>query len=323
MLFGTARDALRGLLADGSTRRCWRRLWIPSYFCQDVVASLRSTGIVLVTYTDDPENPLTVGNARFLPGDALLVVNYFGLRGMPSYDRLLPDTVAIIEDHTHDPWSVWAINSEADWCVASLRKTLPVPDGAVLWSPVGHPLFSEPALTVDRRAASLEKLAAMALKALYLEGLLGDKEFFRRLAISGEGRIASGDVSGITEWTRALLRTFPTGTWRERRRENHRVLLSAIGGIPWATVLRPQDAVDVCPFSGIVLFDSAERRDHVRECLMASRVYPTILWPLESLALPGIPPENVDFSRRMLSIHCDMRYSRADMLRVAEMIRLI
>jgi hypothetical protein len=323
-LFGTARDALRGLLADGLTRRGWRRLWIPSYFCQEVVASLQSTGIEMEAYADAPEVPaLEIEDNPFRSGDALLVVNLFGLRSMPSFDRVHRDSVAIIEDHTHDPWSAWARTSKADWCVASLRKVLPVPDGGVLWSPAGHPLPSEPALTVDRRHASLEKLAAMTLKALYLEGLFGDKELFRCLATSGEGRIASGEVSGMTEWTRALLRTFPVRPWREQRRENQRVLSSALSGSSWVTVLQPQDAVDGCPFSGILLFDSVERRDHVRERLTASRVYPAILWPLESLVLPGIPPENVDFSRRMLSIHCDMRYSGEDMLRVAEMIRLI
>ena len=124
----------------------------------------------------------------------------------------------------------------------------------------------------------------------------------------------------MTAWTRALLGAFPVGTWRAQRRENHRVLSSALGGISWVTVLQPQDAVDGCPFSGILLFDTGERQDYVRERLTASRVYPAILWPLESPVLPGIPPENVDFSRRMLSIHCDMRYDREDMLRVAELI---
>jgi hypothetical protein len=322
--FGTGRDALRGLIADSQSKRGWRRLWVPSYFCQEVVASLQTTGIDLAVYPDGPEcSTPDFRYATFGRGDALFVVNFFGLRDEPTYDRVPRDAVAIIEDHAHDPWSVWARNSKADWCVASLRKTLPMPDGGVLWSPVDHPLPSEPASTDERQRASLEKLAAMTLKSLYLEGAFDGKELFRRLATSGESRIASGEVSGMTDWSRALLRAFPTGTWREQRRINQRVLSSALSGIPSVTVLQPQDAVDGCPFSGILLFDAAQRRDHVRERLMALRVYPVILWPLESPVVPGIPPENVDFSRRMLSIHCDMRYGREDMLRVAEMIRLI
>ncbi len=322
--FGTGRDALRGLIADSQSRRGWRRLWIPSYFCQEVVASLQSTGIGLVLYPDGPERSAPdLDCAAFRRGDALLVTNFFGLRAALSYDRVPRHIVAIIENHTHDLWSAWAMTSKADWCVASLRKTLPVPDGGVLWSPAGNPLPAEPVLTDERRRASTEKLAAMTLKSLYLDGAFDGKELFRRLAISGEDRIASGDVSGMTDWTRALLPVFPTETWRERRRENQRVLSSALSGIPGMTVLQSRDAVDGCPYSGIILFDSVQRRDHVRECLMAARVYPTILWPLESPVLPGIPPQNVDFSRRMLSIHCDMRYGREDMQRVAEMIKLI
>jgi hypothetical protein len=321
--FGTARDALRGLLADGQAKRGWRRLWVPSYFCQKVVSSLRATGIEMEVYPDRPDCPSPAfEHLPFQRGDAILVVNFFGLRAAPSYDRLPRDAVAVIEDHTHDPWSDWARTSKADWCVASLRKTLPVPDAGVLWSPVGHPLPPEPALTDERRRTSLKKLTAMALKALYLEGAFDDKELFRRLATSGEDRIAEGDLSGMTTWTRALLLTFPVRPWRGRRRENHRVLSSALSGIPWVKVLQPMSEGDECPFSGILLFDSVERRDHVRERLMASRVYPAILWPLESPVLPGVPPEDVDFSCRMLSIHCDMRYDREDMLKVAGLIGL-
>jgi hypothetical protein len=322
--FGTGRDALRALIADNQPKRGWRRLWIPSYFCQEVVESLQSTGIGLEVYPDRPGQPAPgYANLPFRSGDVLMVVNFFGLRIQPSYDQLPRDEVAVIENHTHDPWSAWAGTSKADWCVASLRKTLPVSDGGVLWSPAGNPLPSEPILTADRRRASLEKLAAMTLKSLYLDGAFDDKALFRRLAVAGEGRIASGDVSGMTDWTRALLPEFPVKAWRERRRANQRVLASALGGLPGIAVLQAQDAVCGCPYSGLILLDSVQRRDHVRERLMASRVYPAILWPLQSPVLPGVPPEDVDFSRRMLSIHCDMRYNREDMLRVAEMIRLI
>jgi len=286
------------------------------------VASLQSTGIGLALYPDGPERSAPdIDCAAFRCGDAILVTNFFGLRAPLSYDRVPRHVVAIVENHTHDPWSAWAMTSKADWCVASLRKTLPVPDGGVLWSPAGNPLPAEPVLTDDRRRASIEKLAAMTLKSLYLEGAFDGKEIFRLLAVSGESRIASGDVSGMTDWTRALLGALPTGTWRERRRENQRVLSTALSGIPGVTVLQPRDTVDGCPLSGILLFDSVQRRDHLRKRLMAWRVYPAILWQLESPVLPGIPPEDVDFSRRMLSVHCDMRYGRDDMLTVAEIIR--
>ncbi|MGQ9708507.1 MAG: hypothetical protein ACUVUR_06495, partial [bacterium] len=108
--------------------------------------------------------------------------------------------------------------------------------------------------------------------------------------------------------------------WRKSRQENHRAFATAISNVLWVRVLQPFNPDDCCPFSAILLFDSPQRRDFVRERLIASRVYPAILWSLESPVVTGIPPHNLDFSRRMLSIHCDGRYSKEDMLRVAELV---
>jgi hypothetical protein len=76
-------------------------------------------------------------------------MNYFGLRTPPDLE--LPEGVEVLEDHSHDPVSAWAEQSSADFCLASLRKTLPINDGGALWSPVGHRL---PPAPPDRAAAS-------------------------------------------------------------------------------------------------------------------------------------------------------------------------
>ena len=73
-----------------------------------------------------------------------------------------------------------------------------------------------------------------------------------------------------------------------------------------------------------LIFDDKETRDFVRKFLVSNRIYPAILWPLEessySMPLPG--PGHVDLSRRVLSLHCDMRYNEADMNRVIEALTL-
>lgn len=63
------------------------------------------------------------------------------------------------------------------------------------------------------------------------------------------------------------------------------------------------------PFSLLLLLDSASEREALRQYLVGQKIYPAVLWRL---------PDNCtfkqakDFSERMLSIHCDIRYSRAD-----------
>ena len=163
----------------------------------------------------------------------------------------------------------------------------------------------------------------MQLKKLYLEGYPVEHETFEKLFASGEDDIASGTISGMSEWSKALLDSFPLLQWREQRRENHLTLSEALSSISWVRVLQRQSFTDACPFSGILLFDSHERREWIRERLIKARVYPAVLWTLDKPCLLGIPDEALVFSRRMLSIHCDMRYTGNDMRHIAKLIESI
>lgn len=318
--FGCGRDALRALVASGQATRGWRRLWVPSYFCQQVVESLLSTGISIRLYPDCPgTRGLELHGVDLAPGDVLLSVNLFGLRGKPACDGA-PPGAEVIEDHTHDPWSDWARHSSADWCVASLRKTLPVPDGAVLWSPRRHALPQPAAVTTDLRHASLAKFTAMVLKGLYLRGHAIEKAAFRELATDGEEALSLRAISGMSPWAGGLLATFPINAWRERRRRNHQALTEALSRLPWIDVLQAEAEAGAIAFSGILIFDTQARRERVRQRLIAASIYPAILWPLGAPAMEGIPDAHRDLSARMLSIPCDMRYVESDMDRLARSV---
>jgi len=311
-LWGSGRDALRALIAQGRERLGWRRLYCPSFYCQDVVAAL-AREIALVVYAESPLRP-----ARVLPrttaDEVLLVVNVYGRRPRPE----LPGDGVVIEDHTHDPWSDWAFSSRADYAVVSLRKTLPVPDGGALWSPRSLELPEERAPTAEHAQACLDRLSAMVLKAHYLQGHGVSKDAFRSLAVAGERAIATGrETSGVSPLTRARLAALPTTSWREARARNRAVLCTALGDVRGVTVL---DA----PFAVTLIFDgdgASERRNRARAALADARVYATVLWPLEAPVVAGIPAEHVDLARRVLTLHCDFRYTADDMLRVAERVR--
>lgn len=317
---GSGRDVLKRLLTHGMQEQGWKRLWVPAYFCQDVNLAITACGIDVAVYPYGPEdrgNPLLKMDC--LPGDVLLIVNFFGISKQIQYGIGRRKLAAVIEDHTHDPWSGWSWSSDADWCFASLRKVLPLSDGGVLWSPRQHRMPPSRPFTRQRRDASLERLAGMALKGLYLGGCSIDKEIYRRLLISGEESIASGDPSDISAWAKSLLSTFPIDRWRGERRKNHLLVRNRLSGLPWLSVLGTDDEGG-CPFSAILRFDTAERRDFVYRKLIRNRIYPAILWPLEKPAVTGIPDRYISLSRRLLSIHCDMRYDESDMDYVASRI---
>lgn len=320
--YGSGRDAFRSLLLQGLDTRGWKRLWAPGYFCQEVVESFLSTGIDVAVYPDGPMDATLRGEAIDIrPGDVLLVVNFFGLRTEQAIANIDTTGIDIIEDHSHDPWSTWARRSKADWCIASLRKTLPIPDGGVLWSPAAHRMPPEMPVSNEHRLASLEKFAAMLLKSVYLEGYPVEKGMLRRLALSGDSHIGFGkEISGMPEWTKTLLRSFPSKKWREQRYRNYQVLVKSLDGIPWLDTLPVPTDSDACPYSGILIFDLPERRTYIRQRLIDSNIYPSILWSLDKPSVKGIQRGYIELSRRILSISCDMRWTEQEMEYVASYV---
>ncbi|HSD29180.1 MAG TPA: hypothetical protein VLL75_17900 [Vicinamibacteria bacterium] len=307
-LWGSGRDAMRALLAWGRETLGFERIVVPSFFCPKVTSAL-ARELPVAIYPDAPEDPLPdrfEASAR----DVLLVVNTYGMRARPRVDT----RAVVLEDHSHDPLSPWAFESEADYAVASLRKTLPLPDGGVLWSPKRRELPSERRWTATHARAAASRLAAMAWKRQYLEGLPLDKETYRARAIAAEVAIGTGEISGITPLSRERLPALPGRAWRDRRARNLAAFRSALGEVPGVRVLE-------APFAATLVFDAADRREQVRAALVAARAYPAVLWPLEGDVHPDVPAGHRELSRRVLSLHCDFRYGEHDMERVAEAVR--
>jgi hypothetical protein len=309
--YGSGRDALRGLLRHGRSERGWRRLWVPTFFCQDVVAALLDEGLQVVSYRHLPGERVVLPEGLG-PGDVALVCNTFGLMNQPD-----DWPVDVIEDHSHDLLSPWALQSRAAFALASLRKSLPVPDGGVVWSPRGEGLPPQPSLTEERDLASSHKLAGMVLKGIFVAGGAVEKEVFRKVLAAGEARIASGEVSSWTTTTEQLLRAIPGWEWRRRRRGNLAALVEHLEGRVECFSTGVPEAV---AFSAVLVLASRAQRDAVRSALITGRIYPAILWALDEPARPLDHPEAKDLAERVLSVHVDHRYDADDMTRIASVV---
>lgn len=296
----------------------WERLWIPEYFCYDVVASLKSAGLDLCFYADYPgynEDSKTLEaiqrNRRFRPTDAVLRVNYFGTRTCRSVEKI---NIPVVEDHTHDLIGDWAVRSTADWCIASLRKSLPVPEGGMLWSPVGLQLPNAPAISEENERIASTRWEAMKLKTRYLAGDDVDKAAFRARFVDTEEFFDRAAVCALDCQSQEFLSQFDVRLWYNRKRENWELLrgLKKDG----MKIIGP-DWMGCYPFSLILLFDSLSERDRVRKELIAHQIYPAILWSLPHCPADG---ELFQFSRGMLSIHCDGRYTKEEILQMKSII---
>lgn len=315
--FDSGRSALTALLRLGQARSGWQRLWVPTYYCPDVVAHLQRTGLQVLGYADTPFRPDPTPPTALHTGDVLLIANHFGLRTAAVYDAFYALGLPIIEDHTHDPWSDWAGQGTSTYSMASYRKTLPVPDGAALWSPAGAPL---PAVPPAGSAGAALQLQGMVLKAAYLQHGAPPKQTYLDLFRQAEAAFDAGPVQGMSPAARYVLDTFGWADWRATRQANHDHLAALMVAHPgWKTLHAPL-ATGV-PFAFIGTVPTRRLRDQVRQSLIEQAIYPAILWDLDPGAHPFTDAEAAHAAGRMLSLHCDGRYTAADLLRVADALQ--
>lgn len=311
------------LLADG--RQCivllirqygWRRIWMPDYFCYEVIDTIREqTGIEVLFYAD---NPLKEGNVENLPyeeGDVLLRMNYFGLRDVRRNNSI---TIPVIEDHSHDPFGHWALYSDADWCISSIRKSLPLPEGGMMWSPKGHELLEIPQSSEENEKIAAIRWEAMEMKAAYLDGKEVCKDEFRNKYTETEEWFDQAEPTQIDERTRKFIcKQFDLNLWLGVKRKNWSLLRELVSSEKCKIIGPEHESCTM--FSLVLLLDSKTQRDKVRKSLIDYFVYPAILWNVPITA----SEESKSFSERMLSIHCDGRYNEEDIKQLAGILNKV
>jgi len=315
LFLGSGRDAFRCLLRFGRAKLGWKRLWLPDYFCHVVAASLAQEGLELRRFPDHPERAIRLPEAE--SNDVVVVVNTFGVRR--RIDRRPGAVGWLVEDHSHDPWSDWARSSAADYCVVSLRKTLPIPDGGLLWSPTGRQLPRAPRVSTAHAAAAGAKLQGMILKGAFLSRAMAEKAMFRELLAWGEERMASGPVSSAIRISEAFVCSVDLSGWRRARMRNYRAFVESVESFGDVFHVLPP-VTGAVPFAAVVVLKEARCRDPLREWLIERSVYPAVHWPM-TRPVGQVSRSSRDLSKRLLTIPCDGRYSIRDMQRVATLLR--
>lgn len=317
--FANARTALVALCRQWIETHSRSRLWLPDYFCSDVVSTLRLHNIPLVFYVDSPERSgPDFDHLRVSPNDMVMAVNYFGVRSGERWAEWRESwpAVALIEDHTHDPQSLWARNSTADFAFASLRKILPIPDGAIAWAPRGLPLVD----AVQNRASigSAVKLTAMLYKRRYLESRDARpdlKRTFLDLQSMGEQILAGASDEPMSAWSRSLVADGAPTRWRVRREENVRALLALAPGIDGGKPLFSTWPTGHCPFNAVYVFVDEQARERARNRLISAQIYAPVHWPLQDTSAAAM-----DLSRRILTIPLDFRCGGPELARIASVL---
>lgn len=292
-LVSSGRAALFVLLDDIKT---FRKLWLPVYYCEDVVVSLHlKYGSKLHFYND---HPLVKEDALFSeifnPGDVVIRINYFGLRTISSWSK---EGVIQIHDYTHTLKS-FEDASQDTLAFASLRKSLPLPDGGIINRSL-EVQFKDP----NHELLSWKRAFAMSLKTAYLHGQDFDKAYWRNLYLETECEIGNATAS-ISEVSNDIMQTVDFSNLLEKKRRNLAYLSSVIP----IDILYGELGMYENAFSLILNFPDHKTREFVKSHLIKNQFYPAVYWPFSDGYRKAKDTGSLKFSDTSLSIPADFRY---------------
>lgn len=309
-LFDSGRSALKAVslsLRSGS-------VLMPELMCESVLGCFPEDRIVFYRLKNDLQidtDDLTGKIGRDTA--AVYLMHYFGsLQPAETLSLLAAEKekygFTIIEDTTHSLFS--KKRTVGDYCVASLRKWLAVPDGGIL-----YPRDSLNSYDGIRRNTNLDKAYAMMLKTLYLNGKLDCKAEYRKIFAECENRLdAQKKIRRISDCAEFLLGCYEVDVLVKRRRSNLKNLKSGLDHIGIRQVC--DFAETNCPFALAV---TVPDRDNFRRYLMENNIYCAVHWPFDGRA-GSERPLAATLSNSIISLPIDQRYGKKEMAYLSEVI---
>lgn len=135
--FSFGRHALaEGLIVAGVKKD--DRVLLPGFICRDVLSAVNSIGAVAVYYDVGRDLRMSTPLEDLPNAKAIIAVNYFGFPQdlVPFIEYCKSNSAVLIEDNAHGLFSCdkdsKLLGTRGDVSIFSLRKTIPMPDGAAL-----------------------------------------------------------------------------------------------------------------------------------------------------------------------------------------------
>jgi len=274
-VLSSGRDALLFIAKKYKEKKT---IHIPLYFCNGVNIFLKKFFDVKY-YIDNPTSSLPeFDTIKANPNDIVLIVNYFGLKdrtGWQSYIRCQKKLI-FVEDHSHNPFSEWAMNSTANFVFASLRKYLPIPDGAYL--------FCENSLipkVFTKASVAGESFAAKITQAMLLKQLgTCDRSVYQKLFLSGEEELFhKKSISQISSTSFEILKVLDIEKIKKLRKNFMIKMEEFFHAKNICEFISPKNKND--SFLPLLKFNSLKERESFRQKLIAKNIYPQCFWNFE------------------------------------------
>jgi hypothetical protein len=230
---------------------------MPAFICHEVTQCLRSWGFTPVLYDLNRDLSLNLADLQQRQTSrtrVALYVHYFGFPQAGATLLALKDLgLAVIEDCSQSPFPVRSEGCLPDFAFTSLRKYLPVPDGALL-----------DVIATDRQAPALEasqhlktsgrfvcsRTAALLMRRLQerRDRQVWDKLAHELFAQAARQLRTTDTPRRMHSRSRRVTTHHQVDAIRARRRENYEAFAAGLEGAERIKLLFPELPPQVCPY---------------------------------------------------------------------------
>lgn len=310
--FNTGRSAIEYLLSEIISAENGNKILVPCFICSSVIDAINRAGYKAEFYSITDDFQIDIDSIDEKLNDdikVVYVVHYFGGHSdQKSYEYLTglqSRGIDIIEDltlslYTKHPWLIGFGN----YVLGSLRKWLPIPDGAFLSSTNCIP---EDALSEGYNEYSFCYFVAQIMKGAYLEDPELDKNKYLEISNKAmEALFSDYTVRKMTVISRRYLSVYDAKTIIKNRIDNYEYLVGSTKKLPFIrpVVSRLEGQV---PFGFVVL---CNQRDKLFQHMITNNVYCNIHWRISESDCDEISRR---LTNNILTIPCDQRYAKKEM----------
>lgn len=280
------------------------KVWMPDWLCHTMVEAAERAKSEVVFYELNSDFKATLealDKSGFRDGEAVLMVNYFGLQDLTPTAKAIkeqyPQSI-VIEDDVQAYWCfAEQENPYADYRFTSMRKAFAIPDGGLVKT--SRPM---PDVTGHNTFAPL-KVKAGVMKQHRGQDGIKDADYLA-LFRQGDDLINANYESCMSDDSKRLFAgtSFKQVKWQ--RRANANVILEGLKSLSIKPLIEvPADAVPL--FIPIYL----ENRDEVRMRMFQHEVFCPVHWPLEWMDVK----RGKEMAEHELSLIVDQRYGKKEM----------
>lgn len=291
--FQSARAAFVALLRAGKPKR----VWMPRYICNAMLAPLQDEKIACVWYNVNAQFDVD-GNVDIASEDWLLYVNYFGICD-DNVARLLqrfpPDQIVL--DYSQSFFA--RPEQQALATIYSPRKFFGIPDGGLLVSQVP---ISLPALR-DKgsfgRSAHLMKRLAESPEAGYVDYQ------------HAEESLTACEPKQMSQLTERILASIDFEVTSKKRLDNYQFLHEKLGA-------KNRLSLDTSRITAPLCYPFQTHDAGLRSRLISERIFVATYWPDAMDRLGEECAESI--IRNLLPLPIDQRYGRSEMERIVSVV---